>query len=335
MITMNKKLNVAVVGATGMVGRTFLKVLEEKQLPVENYYLFASKKSAGSKINFMGKEYVVEELTEQSFDRGIDIALFSAGGSASEKFAPIAASKGCIVIDNSSAWRMDENVPLVVPEVNPEDIKWNKGIIANPNCSTIQAVVALKPLDDKYTIKRVVYSTYQAVSGAGMGGWSDLENGLKGEAPKKFPYPIAGNCLPHIDVFLPDGYTKEELKMINETRKILGKPDLRVTATTVRVPVFNSHSESINVEFEKSFEMDELREVLSSAPGIIVQDDIENNVYPMAINATGTDETYVGRIRRDNSVENGINIWVVADNIRKGAASNAVQIAEKLIEYMN
>ncbi len=332
---MNKKLNVAVVGATGMVGRTFLKVLEEKQLPVENYYLFASKKSAGSKINFMGKEYVVEELTEQSFDRGIDIALFSAGGSASEKFAPIAASKGCIVIDNSSAWRMDENVPLVVPEVNPEDIKWNKGIIANPNCSTIQAVVALKPLDDKYTIKRVVYSTYQAVSGAGMGGWSDLENGLKGEAPKKFPYPIAGNCLPHIDVFLPDGYTKEEIKMINETRKILGKPDLRVTATTVRVPVFNSHSESINVEFEKSFEMDELRQVLSSAPGIVVQDDIENNVYPMAINATGTDETYVGRIRRDNSVENGINIWVVADNIRKGAASNAVQIAEKLIEYMN
>ncbi len=335
MIIMNKKLNVAVVGATGMVGRTFLKVLEEKQLPVENYYLFASKKSAGSKINFMGKEYVVEELTEQSFDRGIDIALFSAGGSASEKFAPIAASKGCIVIDNSSAWRMDENVPLVVPEVNPEDIKWNKGIIANPNCSTIQAVVALKPLDDKYTIKRVVYSTYQAVSGAGMGGWSDLENGLKGEAPKKFPYPIAGNCLPHIDVFLPDGYTKEEIKMINETRKILGKPDLRVTATTVRVPVFNSHSESINVEFEKSFEMDELRQVLSSAPGIVVQDDIENNVYPMAINATGTDETYVGRIRRDNSVENGINIWVVADNIRKGAASNAVQIAEKLIEYMN
>ncbi|MCD8049685.1 MAG: aspartate-semialdehyde dehydrogenase [Clostridia bacterium] len=332
---MNKKLNIAVVGATGMVGRTFLKVLEEKQLPVENYYLFASKRSAGTKLTFMGKEYTIEELTENSFDRGIDIALFSAGGSTSEKFAPIAASKGCIVIDNSSAWRMDENVPLVVPEVNPEDIKWNKGIIANPNCSTIQAVVALKPLDDKYKIKRVVYSTYQAVSGAGMGGWNDLENGLKGEAPKKFPYPIAGNCLPHIDVFLPDGYTKEEVKMINETRKILGKPDLRVTATTVRVPVFNSHSESINVEFENSFDMKELREVLSTAPGVVVQDDIENNVYPMAINATGTDETYVGRIRRDDSVENGINIWVVADNIRKGAASNAIQIAEKLIEYMN
>lgn len=332
---MKKKLNVAVVGATGMVGRTFLKVLEEKNLPVENYYLFASKKSAGSKVNFMGKEYVVEELTETSFDRGIDIALFSAGGSTSEKFAPIAAAHGCIVIDNSSAWRMDESVPLVVPEVNPEDIKWNKGIIANPNCSTIQAVVALKPLDDAFRIKRVVYSTYQAVSGAGMGGWNDLENGLKGEAPKKFPHPIAGNCIPHIDVFLPDGYTKEEVKMINETRKILGRPDLRVTATTVRVPVFNSHSESINVEFENSFEMDDVRRVLSSAPGVVVQDDAENNVYPMAINATGTDETYVGRIRRDDSVENGINIWVVADNIRKGAASNAVQIAEKLIEYMD
>ncbi|MGM9551447.1 MAG: aspartate-semialdehyde dehydrogenase [Clostridia bacterium] len=332
---MNKKLTVAVVGATGMVGRTFLKVLEEKKLPVETYYLFASKKSAGSKITFMGKEYVVEELTETSFDRGIDIALFSAGGSTSEKFAPIAASKGCIVIDNSSAWRMDKEVPLVVPEVNPEDIKWNKGIIANPNCSTIQAMVALKPLDDKYKIKRVVYSTYQAVSGAGVGGWNDLENGLKGEAPKKFPHPIAGNCLPHIDVFLPNGYTKEEEKMINETRKILNRPDMKITATTVRVPVFNSHSESINVEFEKPFDLDELREVLKNAPGVIVQDDTDNNVYPMAITATGTDETYVGRIRRDESVENGVNLWVVADNIRKGAASNAVQIAEKLIEYMN
>lgn len=331
---MKKKLNVAVVGATGMVGRTFLKVLEEKQLPVENYYLFASKKSAGSTLTFMGREYTVEELTETSFDRGIDIALFSAGGSTSEKFAPIAASKGCVVIDNSSAWRMNKDVPLVVPEVNPEDIKQNKGIIANPNCSTIQAVVALKPLDDRFKIKRVVYSTYQAVSGAGVGGWNDLENGLKGEKPKKFPYPIANNCLPHIDVFLPNGYTKEEEKMINETRKILGHPNLKVTATTVRVPVFNSHSESINVEFEKSFEMKDIFDALSSAPGIVVQNDDENNVYPMAINATGTDETYVGRIRRDESVENGINIWVVADNIRKGAASNAVQIAEKLIEYM-
>lgn len=332
-VSLMKKYNIAVVGATGMVGRTFLKVLEEINLPAENYYLFASKRSAGSKVEFMGKEYVIEELNEQSFDRGIDIALFSAGGSTSEKFAPIAASKGCVVIDNSSAWRMDPEVPLVVPEVNPEDILWNKGIIANPNCSTIQAMVALKPLHDKYKIKRVVYSTYQAVSGAGMAGYKDLEDGLKGEAPKKFPHPIAGNCLPHIDVFLPNGYTKEEMKMVNETRKILGDDSIRITATTVRVPVFNSHSESINLEFYNSFDLDELKQVLADAPGIVIQDDPENNVYPLAINATGTNETYVGRIRRDESVENGVNLWVVADNIRKGAAANAVQIAEKVIAY--
>lgn len=318
-----------------MVGRTFLKVLEETKLPVENYYLFASKRSAGTKVTFMGKEYTVEELTETSFDRGIDIALFSAGGSTSEKFAPIAASKGCVVIDNSSAWRMDPEVPLVVPEVNPDDIKWNKGIIANPNCSTIQAMVALKPLHDKYKIKRVVYSTYQAVSGAGMSGYKDLEDGLKGEAPKKFPHPIAGNCLPHIDVFLPNGYTKEEMKMVNETRKILGDDSIRITATTVRVPVFYGHSESINVEFYNQFDLDELKSVLENAPGVIVQDDPEHDVYPLAINAAGTNETYVGRIRRDESVESGVNLWVVADNIRKGAAANAVQIAEKLIEMQN
>ncbi len=330
-----KKYNIAVVGATGMVGRTFLKVLEEKQLPVENYYLFASARSAGSTIKFMGKDYVVEELTENSFDRDIDIALFSAGGSTSEKFAPIAASKGCIVIDNSSAWRMDPEVPLVVPEVNPDDIKWNKGIIANPNCSTIQAMVALAPLHRKYGIKRIVYSTYQAVSGAGLAGYMDLENGLKGEAPKKFPYPIAGNCLPHIDVFCDNGYTKEEMKMVNETRKILGDNDIKITATTVRVPVFNSHSESINVELKKPFELDDIFTLLKNSEGIIVEDDVKNNIYPMAINATGHDETFVGRIRRDDSVENGLNLWVVADNIRKGAASNAVQIAEKIINSNN
>lgn len=328
-----KKYNIAVVGATGMVGRTFLKVLEELQLPVENYYLMASKRSAGSKVEFMGKEYVVEELTENSFDKDIDIALFSAGGSTSEKFAPIAASKGVVVIDNSSAWRMDPEVPLVVPEVNPDDILKHKGIIANPNCSTIQAMVALKPLHDKYKIKRIVYSTYQAVSGAGLAGWQDLENGLKGEEPKKFPHAIANNCLPHIDVFLPNGYTKEEMKMVNETIKILGDDSLKITATTVRVPVFNSHSESINLEFEKQFDLDELKDVLKNAPGIVVQDDPENNVYPLAANATGTNETYVGRIRRDESVESGVNLWVVADNIRKGAAANAVQIAQKLISY--
>lgn len=330
-----KKVNLAVVGATGMVGRTFIKVLEERNLPIENIYFLASSRSAGSSITFNGKEYIVEELTENSFDRGIDIALFSAGASTSEKFSPIAASKGCVVVDNSSAWRMDPTVPLVVPEVNPQDIRWHKGIIANPNCSTIQAVVALKPLHDKYTIKRVVYSTYQAVSGAGMKGYTDLEEGLKGQPPKKFPYPIAGNCLPHIDVFLPNGYTKEEMKMVNETRKIMSLPNLRVTATTVRVPVFNGHSESINVEFKKQFDLEELKEALRNAPGVIVQDDPANNVYPMPIYASGKDETFVGRIRRDESVESGVNLWVVADNIRKGAATNAVQIAQELIKWWN
>ena len=327
-----KKYNIAVVGATGMVGRTFLKVLEEINLPVENYYLLASARSAGSKIKFMGKEYIIEELTENSFDKDIDIALFSAGGSTSEKFAPIAASKGCVVIDNSSEWRMDPEVPLVVPEVNPEDLKWHKGIIANPNCSTIQAMVALRPLQLKYGIKRIVYSTYQAVSGAGMGGYQDLENGIKGEAPKKFNYPIFNNCLPQIDVFLPNGYTKEEMKMVNETRKILGDNEMKITATTVRVPVFDCHSESINVELKKEFDLDELKKTLASAPGLVLEDDIDNCVYPMAINAKGKNETFVGRVRRDESLDNGVNLWVVADNIRKGAATNAVQIAQKMIE---
>lgn len=325
-------VRLAVVGATGMVGRKFLDVLKERNFPIDKLYLFASSKSAGKTINFNGKDYVVEELKEDSFDRGIDIALFSAGASTSLKFAPIAASKGCVVVDNSSAWRMDENVPLVVPEVNPEDIKWHKGIIANPNCSTIQAVVALKPLDDKFKIKRIIYSTYQAVSGAGMGGYEDLVNGIKGEAPKKFPHPIAYNLIPHIDVFLENGYTKEEMKMINETKKIMHRSDLKITATTVRVPVFYGHSESINVEFEKSFDINEVKETLKNSKGIVLMDDVNNNVYPMPILAEGKDEVFVGRIRRDESVENGINMWVVADNIRKGAATNAVQIAELLIK---
>ncbi|MCX7951999.1 MAG: aspartate-semialdehyde dehydrogenase [Clostridiales bacterium] len=325
-------VKLAIVGATGMVGRKFLEVLKEKNFPIDKLYLFASSKSAGTVINYNGNDYVVEELKEDSFDRGIDIALFSAGGSTSEKFAPIAASKGCVVVDNSSAWRMDENVPLVVPEVNPEDIKWHKGIIANPNCSTIQAVVALKPLDDLYKIKRVIYSTYQAVSGAGMGGYQDLVNGVKGEAPKKFPHPIAYNLIPHIDVFMENGYTKEEMKMINETRKILHRPDMKITATTVRVPVFYGHSESINVEFEKEFNIDDIKNVLSNSPGVVVVDDVKNNKYPMPILAEGKNEVFVGRIRRDESVDSGINMWVVADNIRKGAATNAVQIAELLIK---
>ena len=321
----------AIVGATGLVGRTALKVLEEKKLPISEYEFFASKKSSGSKVKFLGKEYVVKELDEHSFDSGFDFAIFSAGGDVSKKFAPIAASKGCIVVDNSSAFRMDDNVPLVVPEVNPEDIQNNHGIIANPNCSTIQAVVPLKPLDDKYKIKRIVYSTYQAVSGAGKNGVDDLKNTLNGLEPKKFPHSIANNCLPHIDVFLEDGYSKEEMKMINETRKILHRPDLRVTATTVRVPVLNSHSESINVEFENDFDLDELKDLLSNSPGIIVQDNPSANIYPLATNASGSDKVFVGRIRRDESIPFGINMWVVADNVRKGAASNAIQIVEKLI----
>ena len=350
-----KKIRMAIVGATGLVGRTALKVLEEKKLPIDEYVLFASSKSAGKKLKFMGKDYIVQELNELSFDSGFDYAIFSAGGSTSKKYAPIAAEKGCIVVDNSSAFRMDKDVPLVVPEVNPEEIRNNHGIIANPNCSTIQAVVALKPLDDKYGIKRIVYSTYQAVSGAGKKGVIDLDNGVKNyitdksydeessnsDIPdfednsnyelEKFDYPIFSNCLPQIDVFLDNGYTKEEEKMINETRKILKKPNLRVTATTVRVPVFNCHSESINVEFEKDFDLKELVKTLKDAPGVIIQDDPNNLVYPLAINASGHDEVFVGRIRRDDSVDSGINFWVVADNIRKGAASNAIQIVEKLI----
>lgn len=290
-ITM-KKYKLALVGATGLVGITARTVLEEKNLPISDYAFFASHKSAGTKIRFLGKDYIVRELSENSFDEGFDFAIFSAGGETSKKYSPIAASKGCIVVDNSSAFRMDSDVPLVVPEVNPDDIKWNKGIIANPNCSTIQAVVALKPLDDRYKIKRIVYSTYQAVSGAGKKGVDDLENTLKGMPPKKFPYPIANNCLPHIDVFEENGYTKEETKMINETRKILGKPDLKVTATTARVPVLNSHSESINVEFENDFDLDELKNVLKNSPGIILQDDPKNNIYPLAQNANGTDDVY-------------------------------------------
>lgn len=326
-----RKVNLAIVGATGMVGRTFLKILEERNFPIDNLYLFSSKKSAGTKVEFRGKEYVVEELTEDSFIRDIDIALFSAGGGVSKKFAPIARDNGVIVVDNSSAWRMDKDIPLVVPEVNPEDIKWNNGIIANPNCSTIQSVVPLKFLHDAFKIKRVVYSSYQAVSGSGVGGIKDLENGINGGINEKYPHQIAYNCLPHIDDFMDNGYTKEEIKMIEETKKILNDQDIRVTATTVRVPVKYGHSVSINVEFENSFEMDEVFKILENGNGIIVKDDVKNNVYPMAIDVEGKDEVYVGRIRRDYSLENGINLWVVADNIRKGAATNAVQIAELLI----
>lgn len=330
-----KKFNVAVVGATGMVGGKFLEVLTERQLPVDNYYLFASAKSAGKKIDFMGKEHTVIELTKEnviSLKGKVDFALFSAGAGVSKEFAPIFAEMGAIVVDNSSQWRMYDDVPLVVPEVNPEDVKWNHGIIANPNCSTIQAVVALKPLYDKFGIKRIVYSTYQAVSGAGVAGYNDLKDGINGVAPKKFPRPIAYNMLPHIDVFMEDGYTKEEWKMIVETRKILHDQSLRVTATTVRVPVFYGHSESINVEFCKKCEKQDVVNALENFPGIIVMDDVKNNVYPTPLDAENHDEVFVGRIRMDESVDSGANLWVVADNIRKGAATNAVQIVELLIK---
>lgn len=327
-----KKYTVAIVGATGMVGRKFLQVLEERDFPAGEYLLFASARSAGKPVDFLGKTHTVIELSNENIKKHpCDIALFSAGGGTSRDFAPLFAENGAVVIDNSSQWRMDENVPLVVPEVNPEDIDRHNGIIANPNCSTIQAVVALKPLV-KYGIKRIVYSTYQAVSGAGMGGFADLEGGLKGEAPTKFSHPIAGNCLPHIDVFLDNGYTKEEVKMVNETRKILGDYDIKITATTVRVPVFHGHSESINVEFEKPFDLDTLKADLANGEGLVLMDDPKNDVYPTPLFAEDKDEVFVGRVRRDDSVESGINMWVVADNIRKGAATNAVQIAQKMIE---
>lgn len=324
--------NVAIVGATGMVGRKFIEVLQERNFPVDNIYLFASKKSAGSVITFNNQQVVVEELKEDNIkNKTIHFALFSAGGDISIQFAPVFVKYNATVIDNSSAWRMNPEVPLVVPEVNPEDVKWNKGIIANPNCSTIQAVVALKPLHDKYGIKRIIYSTYQAVSGAGMGGYSDLEEGLKGAPTKKFPHPIANNILPHIDVFTENGYTKEEMKMILETQKIMHDDSLKITATTVRVPVYYGHSESINVELKNDFTIEDIFELYNNAKGIILKDDVKNLQYPMPIDAAGQDEVFVGRIRRDFSIDNGLNLWVVADNIRKGAASNAVQIAEYII----
>ena len=329
MLFMDK--NIAVVGATGMVGRTMLEVLEQRDFPIKNLHLFASKRSAGTSVTFKNKQYGVEELTEDNVKAAkVDYAIFSAGSDVSKRYAPVFARCGGVVIDNSSCWRMDENVPLVVPEVNPQAAFRHKGIIANPNCSTIQAVVALKPLHDAFGIKRIVYTTYQAVSGAGMQGYYDLKNGINGEAPKKFPHPIAFNVLPHIDVFESDGYTKEEHKMINETRKILENAELRITATTARVPVYYGHSESINIEFYKPVTRKTATDVLRSAPGVKVCDDVSVDLYPTPLEAEGHDEVFVGRIREDRSVENGLDIWVVADNIRKGAATNAVQIAELL-----
>ena len=338
---MSKLWNVAVVGATGAVGTQMIECLEERNFPVGKIRFLASGRSAGQVLEFNGKPVLVEELTHDSFE-GIDIALFSAGGARSEEFCPAAAKAGAVCIDNSSAWRMDQDVPLVVPEVNPQAIAGytRKGIIANPNCSTIQMVVALKPLHDFAGIKRIVVSTYQAVSGTGAKAIEELrvQTGelLNGRPIKTevYPHRIAFNCLPQIDSFCDNGYTKEEMKMVNETAKIMGT-GIKTTATCVRVPVFYGHSESINIETERKISVAKAREILEDAPGVELADNPANGDYPMAINAAGDDLVLVGRIREDNSVKNGLNLWVVADNIRKGAATNAVQIAEILIaEYL-
>jgi aspartate-semialdehyde dehydrogenase len=339
----NKKFNIAVAGATGAVGNQMISCLEERNFPIKSIKFLASSRSVGRKLKYKGRNIAVEELTKTSF-KGIDIALFSAGGATSEKFAPFAANDGCVVVDNSSAWRMDSEVPLVVPEVNPHAVAQfrNKGIIANPNCSTIQMVVPLHPLHKKYGIKRIVVSTYQAVSGTGKKAIDELDSqtrailNFKKHESKVYPHTIAFNCLPHIDVFLENGYTKEEMKMVHETRKILEDNTIGITATTVRVPVFFGHSESINIETKRKVSAQEVRALLERTPGVKVVDDPMNNQYPLAIDAAGQDLTLVGRIREDESIENGINMWVVADNIRKGAATNAVQIAEILTkEYLS
>ncbi|MDP1759709.1 MAG: aspartate-semialdehyde dehydrogenase [Thermodesulfovibrionales bacterium] len=337
MIKKKAKYIVAVVGATGAVGNEMIATLEQRNFPVEKLRLFASERSEGKTLEFQGNEIPVENLNESSF-KGIDIALFSAGAERSKIWAPVAAKSGCVVVDNSSQWRMDPEVPLVVPEVNSHDLKWHKGIIANPNCSTIQMVVVLKPIHDAAKIKRVVVTTFQSVSGTGKKAIDELFQqtadilNFKEVRCNVYPHQIAFNVLPHIDKFLENGYTKEEMKMVNETRKIMGDNSIRLTATTVRVPVFRCHAESLNIETEKKITANEVRAVLSKAPGIVVFDAPEKNVYPLPVDVAGKDDTYAGRIREDESIENGINMWIVADNLRKGAALNAVQIAEKLIE---
>jgi len=327
------------VGATGAVGQQMVACLEERRFPVAQLFPLASERSLGKKVTFLGKEIPVEVLTQDSF-KDIDIALFSAGGGISKEYGPIAAAAGAVVVDNSSAWRMDPEIPLVVPEVNPQDIGLytKRGIIANPNCSTIQMVVVLQPLHAAARIKRVVVSTYQAVSGTGQKAVDELAAQVQAlfscqpVEKKVYPHRIAFNCLPHIDVFLENGYTKEEMKMVNETKKIMGDDSIEVTATTVRVPVFYGHSEAVNLETEKKLTPAEARKILSQAPGVKVVDDPARNQYPMPLDAAGQDLTLVGRIREDFTIKNGLNLWLVADNIRKGAATNAVQIAEILIQ---
>jgi len=333
-----ERYNVAVVGATGAVGEEMRTVLEERLFPVAELRLLASERSAGQLLEFRDERIRVGVLREDSFEN-IDIGLFSAGGSVSDKFAPLAVAAGAVVVDNTARFRMEPDIPLVVPEVNAQEIAQYKrrGIIANPNCSTIQMVVALKPIHEAARIKRVVVSTYQSVSGAGRMAMEELSQQTvalfdgKELVKERFPHQIAFNCIPHIDAFVEGGYTKEEMKMVNETRKILGEPSLRITATAVRVPVFCGHSESVNIETEKKLTAEDVKAILRAAPGVLLCDEPENNVYPMAIDAVGGDATLVGRIREDDSVPNGINLWIVADNLRKGAALNAVQIAEILI----
>lgn len=336
MLVRKERYTVAVVGATGSVGTEMIEILGERKFPVERLRLFASERSEGAEIEFLGKEIQVEVLREDCFE-GVDIALFSAGTEMSKVWAPAAVRSGCVVIDNSSQWRMAPEVPLVVPEVNPGDLERHRGIIANPNCSTIQMVVVLKPIHEAAGIRRLVVTTFQSVSGTGKNAieellrqTTDLLN-FREVRPEVYPRQIAFNCLPHIDAFLENGYTKEEMKMCNETRKILGDDTIRVTTTTVRVPVFRGHSESVNIETEKKLLPNEARALLSAAPGVVVFDAPEKNVYPVPFEVAGKDEVYVGRIREDESLENGLNLWIVADNLRKGAALNAVQIAELLV----
>jgi len=328
--------NVAIVGATGAVGSQMIEVLEERKFPVERLYPLASSRSASGAVSFRGQEVPVQVLTQDSF-AGIDLALFSAGSDISKEFAPIAVQKGAIVIDNSAAWRMDPQVPLVVPEVNPHDLSRHQGLIANPNCSTIQMVVALKPLHDQVRIKRVVVTTFQSVSGTGREAMDELLDQSKAllnfqsPQPTVYPHRIAFNCLPHIDEFLASGYTKEEMKLVHETRKIMGDNSIQITATTVRVPVYIGHSESVNIETERTLTANEARALLSAAPGVVVYDDPAHGLYLMPMDVVGKDEVYVGRIREDESIPNGLNLWIVADNLKKGAALNAVQIAELLV----
>ncbi|MFH0763826.1 MAG: aspartate-semialdehyde dehydrogenase [Candidatus Omnitrophota bacterium] len=332
-----KKYNIAIMGATGAVGTCFLRILEERKFPVKNLRLLASERSKGKSLKFNGKPYPVEVLTHDSF-KDIDIVLASAGASRSLEFLPSAVKAGAVCVDNSSAFRMDNNVPLVVPEVNPQDIKWHKGIIANPNCSTIQMVVALWPIHKAAKIKRIVVTTFQSVSGAGQKKVIELREqsraflAKKKVTPVEFPHPIAFNLIPQIDVFMGNAYTKEEMKMVDETRKIMGDSSIQVNATCVRVPVFYAHSESVNIETEKPISPDDVRKLLSKSEGVTVIDDPENKSYPMPIFAEGKDDTFVGRIRKDESIKNGISMWVAADNIRKGAALNAIQIAERLVK---